>query len=295
MIKLRNTLFTLLSIGMILLLSGCKPAMLDPKGVIALHEKQLLVDAVGLMLIVVIPVILLAFWVAFKYRASNTKAKYSPHWGHSTILELGWWLIPCIIITILAVLTWRTTHSLDPYRPLTIIEKEKKVKPIMVEVVALNWKWLFIYPDQKIATVNFLEIPVNTPIEFLITADAPMNSLEIPQLAGQIYAMPGMRTKLHIAASEAGDYRGFSANFSGDGFSGMEFTVRAVSNEDYANWVKSAQTAKDSLTSDAYNQLAQPSENNPVQYFTLAESDLFNDIMMKYMMPMPKTTMPTTH
>lgn len=291
MIKLRRIVFALLSLGLVALLTGCKLAVLDPKGTVAIHEKHLLIDAVSLMLIIVIPVILLALWIAWKYRASNTKAHYSPHWGHSTILELGWWLIPCVIIFILAVITWRSTHLLDPYRPLHVVVNDVEVEPITIQVVSLDWKWLFIYPDQKIATVNFVEIPINTPIRFLITSDAPMNSLEIPQLAGQIYSMPGMRTKLFIDAKETGDYNGFSANFSGDGFSGMKFVVRATSTEDFSKWVQSVQQSPEKLTMDVYNQLALPSENNKVEYFSLAEPDLFNNVMMKYMMPMPNANM----
>ncbi len=293
MIKLRHILLTTSSLGLSLLLTGCKLALLDPKGVIAAQEKQLLLDAVMLMLIVVIPVILLTFWIAWRYRASNLKTKYSPHWGHSTILELGWWLIPCVIIAILAVMTWRTSHELDPYKPVQVMVNQTEVKPITIEAVALDWKWLFIYPDQHVATVNFVQIPVNTPIRFLITSDAPMNSFDVPQLAGQIYAMAGMQTKLYIVASEAGDYKGQSSNFSGDGFSGMKFVVRAGSDQDFTRWLNTVKkSSSQNLTKAAYNQLAAPSENNPVTYYSGVDPDLFNQILMKYMMPMPGTVQP---
>ena len=267
-------------------------ALLDPKGVIAVQEKRLLLDAVMLMLIVVIPVILLAFWIAWHYRASNLKTKYSPHWGHSTILELGWWLIPCVIITILAVMTWRTSHSLDPYKPVQVMMNKTEVQPITIEVVALDWKWLFIYPEQHVASVNFVQIPVNTPIRFLITSDAPMNSLDIPQLAGQIYAMAGMQTKLYVVATEAGDYKGQSTNFSGDGFSGMKFVVRAGTDQAFNEWLKVVRKSPQHLSKVVYNQLATPSENNPVTYYSAIKVDLFNQILMKYMMPMPGTVQP---
>lgn len=293
MIKLRRTLFILGSLGLTLLLSGCKLAILDPKGIIAAQEKQLLLDSVMLMLIVVIPVVLLAFWIAWRYRSANLRAKYSPHWGHSTILELGWWLIPCIIITILAVMTWRTSHDLDPYKPVQVMVNKKEVKPITIEAVALDWKWLFIYPDQHVATVNFVQIPIKTPIRFLITSDAPMNSFDIPQLAGQVYAMAGMQTKLYVVATAAGDYNGQSSNFSGDGFSGMKFVVRVGSDKDFDNWLTTVKkSSSQNLTMTAYKQLATPSENNPVTYYSGVDSNLFNQIMMKYMMPMPGTVQP---
>ncbi len=282
MSKFRHILFTILTLGLTLLLSGCKAVMLDPKGIIAADEKQILITAVGLMLIVVIPVIILTFVIAWKYRASNTKAKYTPEWSHSTILEIVWWTIPCVIILILAVITWISSHQLDPYKPLDL-----KAKPVTIEVIALDWKWLFIYPDQHIATVNFVELPVNVPVRFLITADAPMNSFQIPQLAGQIYAMPGMQTKLNIMATATGDYAGMSANYSGVGFTYMNFIARVATQEDFNKWVKTAQKSSDKLGMEAYNKLAMPTRNNPPESFSAVADGLFNAIMMKYMMPGP--------
>jgi len=264
--------------------------VLSPHGIIASDERLLLITAVGLMLIVVIPVIILTVVFAWKYRASNTKAKYSPDFAHSTILEVIWWSIPIIIIGILAVITWVTSHRYDPYRPLDI-----KTKPIIIQVIALDWKWLFIYPDQNIATVNFVELPVNVPVRFFITADAPMNSFQIPQLAGQIYAMPGMRTELNLMASQTGDFMGMSTNYSGVGFAGMNFTARATSQADFDTWVKTVQKSSQRLSKDAYKQLQQPSENNSVQSYSTVTNDLFNNVMMSYMMPMAEPmTKPTT-
>ncbi len=270
----------------VLLLSGCKYAILDPKGMVAADEKHLLVTAVLLMLIVVIPVIFLAVMVSWKYRAGNKKAEYTPDWGHSTILEIIWWTIPCIIIGILAVLTWIGTHQLDPYRPLDV-----PGKPIRIQVVALNWKWLFIYPDQRIASVNFVQFPVNQPVRFFITSDAPMNSFQIPRLAGQIYAMAGMQTKLNLIASEKGDYRGLSTNYSGDGFAGMKFIARASSQQDFDQWVKAVKKSHHPLSMAVYRDLMKPSENNPPEYFSNVENDLFHEVMMKFMMPMPNESM----
>lgn len=284
MIKLRHILFTSLFLGLMPLISGCKMVLLDPKGLIAADEKRLLITAVLLMLIIVIPVIVLTLVFAWKYRASNTAAKYTPDWAHSTALEVVWWTIPCIIIAILATITWISSHQLDPYRPLDV-----KGKPITIEAISLEWKWLFIYPDQHIATVNYVEFPAQVPVRFLITSDAPMNSFQIPQLAGQIYAMAGMKTKLNLIANETGDYSGLSTNYSGAGFSDMKFAVRATSQAEFDQWVKTVKKSSQKLTPDVYNKLAQPSDNDPVGYFSYAPSDLFNNVVMKFMMPMPNT------
>lgn len=280
-IKLQRIFLALFAFGSTIALSGCKFAVLDPKGIIAADEKRLLLIAVGLMLIVVIPAIAMTFMFAWKFRASNTKAKYTPDKAHNNALEAVVWGVPCLIIAILATLTWFSSHKLDPYRPLDVA-----AKPITIQAIALDWKWLFIYPDQKIATVNYLQIPINAPVLFLVTADAPMNSLAIPQLSGQIYAMAGMQTKLNIMANAAGEYRGLSTNFSGDGFSGMRFKVKAGTQQEFEDWVNEVKKSPKMLTMETYNKLAQPSENSPVEYFTVPEQGLYNNIIMKYMMPM---------
>lgn len=264
--------------------------MLNPKGSVAADEKQLLIDSVLLMLIIVVPVLILTIVFAIKYRASNTKAKYEPQWGHSTLLEVICWTVPCIIIVVLAVLTWVTTHRLDPYKPLDDV----KGKPLTVQVVALNWRWLFIYPEQNIATINYLQFPINRQVKFVITADAPMNSFQIPQLGGQIYAMPGMQTKLHLIANHMGNYAGFSASFSGTGFADMKFNTKVTSEEDFNSWVKSIkQTSKNHLTQDVYNkELAPDSENSKVQYFSSVDKAIYDNVIMKYMMPMPENAKP---
>ncbi|MAZ77766.1 MAG: ubiquinol oxidase subunit II [Legionellaceae bacterium] len=255
-------------------------ALINSKGTIASSERDLLLTAVFLMLIVVIPTIILSLIVAWRYRKSNKAAKYRPEFGHSTILEAVWWTIPCIIIVILAILTWVSSHRLDPYRPLNM-----KGKPLVIQAVSLNWKWLFIYPEQGVATVNYIQIPVHRQIEFMITSDGPMNSLEIPQLAGQIYAMAGMRTRLHFDANAVGSYMGLSTNYSGIGFSGMSFTVKATSEEDFNSWVQSIKSSASPLTVEAFNKLAKPSENNPVAFYSAPANNLFGQLIMKYMMP----------
>lgn len=256
--------------------------LLDPKGLIAADEKNIIITAVCLMLTVVIPVIILTLLFAWRYRASNTKACYKPDWSHSTLIEIICWSVPCIIIGILGTITWISSHTLDPYRPLSFTQKE----PVVIEAISLDWKWLFIYPKENIATINFVQFPVDTPVRFIITSEGPMNSFLIPQLAGQIYAMAGMQATLNLAANTIGDYMGISANFSGRGFSDMKFTARASSQADYDKWVtgvKLSNTPK--LSIDAYKKLAQPSENNPVRYYSSASADLFETVIMQNMMP----------
>lgn len=280
--KLSFFIKLLINLGLMGLLSSCsKIAVLNPKGTIAADERDMILIAVALMLIIVIPVFIMTFAFAYKYRATNTKAKYTPDWAHSTILEIVWWAIPCVIIIILGTITWTSSHRLDPYRPL-----DSKIKPITIQVIALDWKWLFIYPEENIATVNFIQFPDHVPINFRITADAPMNAFFIPQLGGQIYAMAGMQTKLHLFATDLGDYPGFSASFSGPGFSEMRFVARVSSKDEYNNWLNTVRQSKDALSMDRYNILAKPSENNKVQYFGSVQKSLYDDVMMKFMMPM---------
>lgn len=260
-------------------LAGCHAAMLDPKGIIAAAEKHILLEAVGLMCIVVIPVIIMSWIIPWRYREKNTKAKYSPGFTHSTILELIWWSIPCIIIVILAIITWDGAHKLDPYRPLA-----DKRPPILIEAMALNWKWMFIYPQQHIATINYLQIPVDYPVRFYVSSDGPMNSLAMPRLSGQIYAMAGMRTKLNIKATAIGVYRGLSTNFSGAGFAGMHFKIHVTDMADYHRWVSQVQHAPVKLTMAKFKQLSQPSENVAPQVFSSPAKGIFKYSIMKFMM-----------
>ncbi len=272
--------------GSIWYLHGLNFAVLNPKGTIGEQERHLIVFASLLSLVVVVPVFILLFGIIWKYRVGNTKtkAKYTPDWDHSTTLETIWWIIPSLLIVVLSVVTWTSSHKLDPYKPLA-----SSVKPLKVEVVALDWKWLFIYPDLNIATVNWLQIPVDTPVDLEITADAPMNSLWIPQLGGQVYAMPGMSTELHLQASATGDYKGSSANISGKGFSGMAFTTRASQQGDFDQWVEQARRSPNVLSQSGYASLARPSENNKPQTFSTIQANLYDTILMKYM------TMPAVH
>ncbi len=261
-----------------LVLGGMDFAILNPKGEIADKQKQLIIIATLLGMIVVVPVFIMLFFVAWRYREGNKKAKYMPDWQNNRIIEGLWWGIPTAIIIVLGVIAWQSSHDLDPYKPL-----DSEEKPVKIQVVALQWRWLFIYPDEGIASINELHIPIKKPINFEITADAPMNSFWIPKLGGQVYAMTGMSTKLHLEASEAGDYEGSSANISGEGFAGMRFMTKAVSEYDYHDWVKSAKRSNLHLDRGLYDELAKPSKDVIPQYYVLKDNALYDTIVMKYM------------
>ncbi|OGN63155.1 MAG: ubiquinol oxidase subunit II [Chlamydiae bacterium RIFCSPHIGHO2_12_FULL_49_11] len=260
--------------------AGVDMSVIYPKGRIAIEQRDLFVLATLLMLIVVIPVFLLTLIISWRYRANNPKAKYTPDHDHNIWAEVIWWGIPFIIIVILGSVNWVASYKLDPYKPLA-----HKTPPLKIQVVALDWKWLFIYPEEKIATVNFLQFPADTPLDFEITADAPMNSFWIPELGGQIFAMPGMRTELHLIADTEGEFRGVSANLSGRGFSEMTFVARASSRGEYKKWVRRCQLSRKVLDTAAYEALRKPSENNLVQLFSLRDFHIFNHVIMHYMHP----------
>lgn len=281
MLRLKQSTF----LGLIsaFLLSGCNWVLLSPSGDIAKQQSDIMLISVWLMLIVIVPVIVLTLLFAWKYRATNTEATYRPEWHHSTILELIIWSVPLIIIIALGAITWVSTHSLDPYRPLDRISEGRDVpmdvKPLVVEAVAMDWKWLFIYPEQGIALVNELAAPVDRPIEFRITSTTMMNSLFIPALAGQIYAMPGMQTKLNAVINKEGNYDGFSGNYSGAGFSHMRFRFHGMNDADFAAWVEKNRQEGASLTREAYLKLEQPSEREPVQRFAKVDETLFDAVL----------------
>jgi cytochrome o ubiquinol oxidase subunit II len=283
--KTKYALYGLLSVGIIvaivLYLLSINIPVLSPKGMIGVKQRDLFWIATFLMLIVVIPVFILTVFISFKYREGNDKAEYAPEWDKSHLIETIWWGFPLLIVVVLSIYAWKSSHELDPYRP--IVSDKKAIK---IQVVALQWKWLFIYPEENIASVNFFQIPVDTPIEFEITSDAPMNSFWLPALGGQIYAMPGMKSKLYLIANHAGSYDGSSANLSGKGFAGMTFVAKAGTEEEFDSWVSSVRSSGTSLGLNEYNDLAQPSSYNPVSLYVLNKSDLFNYIVMKYMMPM---------
>ena len=260
-------------------------ALLEPRGTIATKERNLMLFALGLSLIVVVPVFVMTFAFAWHYREGNTKATYSPDFDRSKIAESIWWGVPSILIIILSVVAWNSSHTLDPSQPIASPNKQ-----ITVDVVALDWKWLFIYPQQNIATVNFLEIPKNTPVDFQITSDAPMNSFWIPQLSGQIYAMPGMTTELHLMGTQNGEYYGSSANISGTGFSTMHFMTKVTDVQTFNLWAQSIERTPNDLSQVVYNQLSKPSENVSPAYYSPVTSGLYGKILLKYMAPTQTTT-----
>ncbi len=265
--------------SVILLLSGCNSALLDPKGAVGAQEKELIITALLLMLIVVIPVILMTIYFAYRYRESNTQVEYAPEWSHSTKIEIVVWTIPIIIIAILAVVTWRSTHALEPSKPL-----ESSVKPITIEVVSLDWKWLFIYPEQNIATVNYVAFPKDVPVTFRVTSDNIMNAFFIPRLGSQIYAMPGMVTKLNLIANHEGNFKGIASSFSGEGFSQMKFTAAAVPDQAaFLNWVQTVKSSPDRIEDwEQYRSLSEPSVAEPVTLFSSVPPFLFNNIVTQH-------------
>jgi cytochrome o ubiquinol oxidase subunit 2 len=266
-----------------LLLAGCDTVVMNPSGDIAAQQADLIVTSTVLMLLIIVPVIALTLFFAWRYRESNTEAAYEPDWDHSTRLELLIWGAPLLIIIALGALTWISTHKLDPWRPLQRIDAKRavapSVAPLVVQVVALDWKWLFIYPEQGIATVNELAAPVDRPIQFRITASTVMNSFYIPALAGQIYAMPGMETKLHAVINRAGVYDGFSANFSGDGFSHMRFKFHGLSDAGFQRWVDAYRASGEELTRSVYQQLEQPSAREPVRRYGRVDPKLYDAVV----------------
>ena len=266
-----------------LALGGCNLVVLAPSGDVAAQQRDLVIIATVLMLLIVVPVMAATAIVAWRYRQSNEAATYTPDWDHSTQLELLIWAAPLLIIICLGAVTWMGTHLLDPYRTLGRIAADRPVtpqdKPLEVNVVALDWKWLFIYPEYGVASVNELAAPVNRPLDFRITSSSVMNSFYIPALAGQIYAMPGMQSRLHAVINKPGVYRVFSANYSGAGFSGMRFAFHGLSDAEFAGWVDKAKASGQQLTKPDYLVLERPSANEPVRYYASVDSDLFRTIL----------------
>lgn len=268
------------------LLTGCsKLVVLNPAGDVAAQQGDLVVIATMLMLLIIVPVIALTLWFAWRYRQGSRHAEtdYAPDWHHSTRLELVIWAAPLVIIIALGAITWITTHKLDPYRPLDRISEQKalpeNVKPLEVQVVSLDWKWLFVLPEQGIATVNELAAPVDRPIRFTLTSSTTMNAFYVPDLAGMIYTMPGMQTELNAVINQPGVFRGMSSHYSGAGFSGMNFRFHGLSEQDFEQWVARAKAEGQPLTRQAYLALAKPSERHPVERFSSVEDGLFDRVV----------------
>lgn len=266
-----------------LALSGCDLVVMKPHGDIAQQQANLIVTSTLLMLLIIVPVIALTLYFAYRYRQSNSEATYAPDWDHSTRLELVIWGAPLMIIIALGAITWISTHKLDPFRPLDRIAEDKPVaadvKPLEVYAVSMDWKWLFIYPQQGIAVVNELAAPVDRPIHFRFTSTAVMNTFYVPALAGMIYTMPGMETQLHAVINKAGIYDGLSANYSGAGFSDMRFKFHGLSDDDFARWVESNKAGGQALTRADYLKLEQPSTKEPIRRFASVEPGLWGAIV----------------
>jgi cytochrome o ubiquinol oxidase subunit 2 len=272
-----------------LLLAGCNHGVLDPAGDIALQQRDIIYISTALMLLIIVPVMALTVIFAWRYRAKNKDATYDPDFDHSTALELVIWSAPLLIIICLGALTWWSTHLLDPFRPLNRISAEKpidpKVRPLVVQVVSLDWKWLFIYPEQGIATVNELALPVDRPVRFDLTSTNMMNTFYAPTLAGMIYTMPGMRSTLHAVLNRPGQYTGMSANYSGAGFSYMNFKLNGVDQRGFDDWVRRVKGSGTALDTARFIELEKPSERVPPMYFGGVERDLFDRVYNRCVRP----------
>ena len=280
---MRRVLQAAVAMSAAAVLSGCNLQVLHPAGDIAARQGNLILVATALMLVVIIPVIALTFWFAWRYRASNTQATYKPDWDHSTQLELVIWGVPLLIIIALGAVTWIGTHLLDPYRPLGRIAEGRpvpaEVKPLEVQVVALDWKWLFVYPEYGVASVNQMAAPIDRPITFRLTSSSTMNAFYVPALAGMIYTMPAMETKLHAVINKEGDYEGFSSHYSGEGFSHMRFRFHALSDEGFGRWIEQARADGKALTRAEYLQLEVPSSREPARLYASVDPGLFDAVV----------------
>ena len=265
-----------------LVLAGCHEGIVDPKGQIASAEQLVLVDATGIMLAVVVPVILMTIAFAWWFRDGNKRAKRQLSWSYSGRLEVVVWAVPALVILFLGGMAWVSTHRLDPPRPIA-----SAVAPIDIEVVSLDWKWLFIYPGQGVASVNSLVVPTGTPVRLKLTSASVMNSFMVPQLAGQIYTMHAMTTRLNLVADHPGVYKGLSSQFSGDGFSDMSFQVTSMSPSDFVGWVERAKQSPTSLDATSYGALLKPSSSVPVQTFAAVQPGLFAAVCAGQAPPMP--------
>lgn len=282
--KLLIGLFAIvLAVIYIVVVLGSEHALVvHPKGIIASDILTLILTNIALMLVIIVPTYILLFTVVWKYCIKKEKIEHAPEKTAGPLAELLMWGLPTVIVAGMAVITWFATHALNPYKP---IESDKK--PLLVQVVAMDWKWLFIYPEQGIATLNLLHIPEKTPIHFRLTADrAPMNSFWIPQLSGQIYSMTGMSTQLFLKADGPGEYVGRAVEINGEGYSGMTFGVKSTTSKDFEEWVKKVEDSSLHLTADAYADLVKPGINRNVLLFSNVEKDLYQKIIHSYMPPL---------
>lgn len=279
----------LLLLPIVLTLGGCNLVLLNPDGYIAKQQSDIMISTTIIIALIIVPVLIVIGLIAWRYRASNKQAVHDDKWDHSPQLELLVWAVPLLIIIAVGAVSWTGTHQLDPYRPLDKVNANTPVpadtKPLEVQVVSLRWKWLFFYPDYGIATVNELAAPVDVPIHFKLTSDTMMDSFFVPTLAGQIYTMPGMQTVLHGVINKPGEYKGFSANYSGAGFTDMRFTFHGMSHTDFDSWVKKIRASDQTLDRTAYNKLTQPTRAEPTHYYGRFTPSLYERILNRCVDP----------
>ena len=275
---LRRCAVALLSV----VLTGCHWAVLDPRGPVGHADRTILIDSLAIMLAIGVPTILATFAFAWWFRASNTRARYRPDWEFSGAVELVVWAIPTMVIILLGGVAWIGSHQLDPAKPLS-----ERQAPVEIQVISLDWKWLFIYPNEGVASVNQLVVPAGVPLRFSLTSASVWNVFFVPQLGSMIYAMNGMRTQMNLQADETGTFRGLSAHFSGDGFSDMHFQVRAMRGEEFAAWVKATQGVGPTLDGAAYTALAQQSTNVQPSTFGAVMPELFAQVVRQDLAPGP--------
>lgn len=271
-------LVVIVTLGLVLYLQDKNIPVLNPQGIIADKQLSLLIFTTVLGLFVVIPVFIMMFAFAWKYREGNKKAKYTPDVDGNRMFELLWWGVPFVIIIILSIVTWFSTHDLDPYKPL-----RSSTKPITIQVVALQWRWLFIYPEQKIATINEVRFPEKTPINFEISSDAPMSAFWIPSLGSQTYAMNGMTSQLKLEASGVGEYMGMNTNINGEGYSDMTFKAISLTGNDFTDWAASVRQEQPGLDWAKYESMQVQTRDTGVYRYSLIDTSIFDRILMKYM------------
>lgn len=299
--RLSRLRLPLLALPAVALLSSCNSVVMNPDGDIARQQANLILIATVLMLLIIIPVMCLTVLFAWRYRQSNRDAEYQPDWDHSTKLELVIWSAPLAIIIALGAITWVSTHLLDPFRPLDRIAPGKPVapgtRPLEIEVVSLDWKWLFIYPEQGVATVNELALPVDRPVRFKLTSSSVMNTFYVPTLAGMIYTMPGMQTQLNAVLNKPGQFEGKSANYSGAGFSYMNFPVKGLDAAGFDRWVAETRAAAGGakLDSAEYLKLEVPSERVPVMRYASVDAGLFARVLNMCVRPNTPCMADTMH
>lgn len=282
-LKMKKLMMVLMAIVLPFLLSACEKSdfvLLDPKGPVSQGQVNMIYYSTFLILLVVIPVIILLVRITIRYRESNTKVKYMPEWAHNTKLEVVWWSIPIIIIIFLATATFNSSIALDPKKSVA----KPGEKELKIQAISLNWKWLFLYPEQKIATVDYLQLPLDVPVMIQLTADAPMNSLLIPNLAGQVYAMAGMTTHLNMRGEHIGEYQGISASFTGGEYAKMRFVTKVDTVQKFDEWVNQVKASNNPLSLDVYQELVKDSLVKPTRYSVFSEG-LYQFVLDKYTKP----------